>query len=159
MINHLTTQAEACPDQKFVLGGHSQGGVVTVQVIPQLPEDVLSRVIAVTMVGSPDCPAEVEDRCRSYCNDGDFVSSAPKHADLPRTMRLFRSITSLINLPDLLRRLRWRIPRTRWWIARARRWLRRLSRTWRRISRSRRWTWGWVTRDGRYVPGKASTLL
>ena len=146
MINHLTAQAQECPDQKFVLGGHSQGGVVTVQVIPQLPEDVLSRVIAVTMVGSPDCPAEVEDRCRSYCNDGDFVSSAPKHADLPHTMYLFRNIPSLINSPDLLRGLRF--PRTWWWIA----------RTWRRLSRARRWTGGWTTRAGRYVWGISPTL-
>lgn len=65
--------AEQCPDQKFVLGGHSQGGVVTVRMIPDLPEAILSRIIAVTMVGSPECPAEVEDRCRSYCNAGDSV--------------------------------------------------------------------------------------
>lgn len=77
LINHITTKAQECPDQKFALGGHSQGGVVTVQAIPQLPEDVLSRIIAVTMVGSPECPAEVDDRCQSYCNAGDQVSCLP----------------------------------------------------------------------------------
>lgn len=48
---------------------------MTVRAIPDLPEDILSRIIAVTMVGSPECPAEVEDRCQSYCNAGDAVSN------------------------------------------------------------------------------------
>ncbi|KAK2804590.1 condensin complex subunit Cut3 [Onygenales sp. PD_10] len=73
LLDHITAMSQQCPDQKYVLGGHSQGGVVTVNTIPEIPAEILSRVIAVTMVGSPDCPSEVDDRCRSYCNKGDFI--------------------------------------------------------------------------------------
>jgi hypothetical protein len=53
--------------------------MVTVAVIPKLPQDVLSRIVAVTMFGSPGCPTAVRGRCNSYCNKGDFVcSSNPK---------------------------------------------------------------------------------
>src|ERR1700759_2834395 len=77
MSNHLKNAAKACPQQKYVLGGHSQGGYVTVQTIGRLPKDVSNRIIAVTMFGSPRCPESMRrgDRCRSYCNKGDFVSS------------------------------------------------------------------------------------
>jgi hypothetical protein len=81
IVNQITTQAKACPQQKFVLGGHSQGGVVTLRAIPKIPADVFARVIAVTMVGSPNCPPELKEKCRSYCNTGDGVS----------TLRLFGS--------------------------------------------------------------------
>jgi pimeloyl-ACP methyl ester carboxylesterase len=73
MLNHLSERAKACQTTKFVLGGHSQGGGVTVRTIPQIPKDILSKVIAVTMFGSPPCPAVVADRCKSYCNAGDTV--------------------------------------------------------------------------------------
>jgi pimeloyl-ACP methyl ester carboxylesterase len=73
MIREITDKAKACPNTKFALGGHSQGGMVTVSAIPKIPADILSRVVAVTMFGSPGCPAAVKDRCNSYCNKGDFV--------------------------------------------------------------------------------------
>ena len=73
MIREITDKAKACPSMKFALGGHSQGGMVTVSAIPKIPADLLSRVVAVTMFGSPPCPAAVRDRCNSYCNKGDFV--------------------------------------------------------------------------------------
>jgi len=75
MSNHLRNAAKACPQQKYVLGGHSQGGYVTVQTIGRLPKEVSDRIIAVTMFGSPRCPESMRrgDRCRSYCNKGDFV--------------------------------------------------------------------------------------
>jgi predicted esterase len=73
MLAQLSQQSKACPNQKFALGGHSQGGMVTVQVIPQIPKDILAKVVAVAMFGSPPCPAAVAGRCNSYCNKGDFV--------------------------------------------------------------------------------------
>jgi hypothetical protein len=73
MLAELSKQSTACPKQKFVIGGHSQGGMVTTSVIPQIPKDILAKIIAVTMFGSPPCPAAVQDRCHSYCNKGDFV--------------------------------------------------------------------------------------
>jgi surfactin synthase thioesterase subunit len=74
MLAELSKQSTACPNQKFALGGHSQGGMVTVQVIPKIPKDILAKVVAVAMFGSPKCPDIVADRCNSYCNQGDFVS-------------------------------------------------------------------------------------
>jgi hypothetical protein len=73
MLNHLNQRAKSCERTKFVLGGHSQGGGVTTGAIPKISKDVLSKVIAVTMFGSPPCPAAVADRCKSYCNAGDTV--------------------------------------------------------------------------------------
>ena len=55
------------PQKKFALGGHSQGGFVTIQTIDALPASVLSRVVAVTMFGAPACPAKVSGKCISYC--------------------------------------------------------------------------------------------
>jgi len=80
MVAELKNKAIACPKQKYILGGHSQGGGVTVGAIrrlptePGLPKDAISRIIAVTMFGSPKCPDLVKDRCLSYCHKGDFVS-------------------------------------------------------------------------------------
>jgi alpha-beta hydrolase superfamily lysophospholipase len=74
MIKHLTDRARACPNQKFALGGHSQGGFVTTGAVPKLPADVLKRIVAVTMFGAPPCPAQVRDRCISYCQDGKIGS-------------------------------------------------------------------------------------
>jgi hypothetical protein len=76
MLDQLTKQSKACPKLKFALGGHSQGGMVTVSVIPKIPKDILEKVVAVAMFGSPLCPKEVEGRCNSYCNKGDFVRQA-----------------------------------------------------------------------------------
>ncbi|KAF1809511.1 alpha/beta-hydrolase [Eremomyces bilateralis CBS 781.70] len=76
LVSQLTTQAERCPEQKFALGGHSQGGVVLVRAIPQIPAAVQQRVIAITMVGSPNCPTSVKGKCKSYCNEGDSICSA-----------------------------------------------------------------------------------
>jgi surfactin synthase thioesterase subunit len=74
MLNHLSTMAKACPKQRYVLGGHSQGAVVTTTVAPKIPKDLLPRVLAMTMFGAPPCPSVVRDRCKSYCNKGDDVS-------------------------------------------------------------------------------------
>lgn len=46
---------------------------MTVSTIPKIPKDILAKVVAVTMFGSPPCPEMVKDRCNSYCNKGDFV--------------------------------------------------------------------------------------
>ena len=46
---------------------------MTVSTIPKIPKEVQNRIIAVTMVGSPNCPDSVKQKCRSYCNKGDGV--------------------------------------------------------------------------------------
>lgn len=65
---------KACPEQKFVLSGHSQGSVVIKSSIPKIMQAAKANLLAVTMFGAPPCPAEVKDRCKSYCNAGDDVS-------------------------------------------------------------------------------------
>jgi Cutinase len=80
MTAHLKDVAAKCPNTKFVMGGHSQGGVVTVQVINALPVEILKRTVAITSFGSPDCPASlakagIADRCISFCHSSDSVSS------------------------------------------------------------------------------------
>jgi hypothetical protein len=79
MVNEIKTKSKACQSQKYVLGGHSQGGMVTVGAIAklakELPKEAMDRIIAVTMFGSPKCPQAVANRCKSYCHKGDFVSS------------------------------------------------------------------------------------
>jgi pimeloyl-ACP methyl ester carboxylesterase len=86
----MTKQAAACPQQKFVMGGHSQGGFVTTQTIARLPKPVSDKVIAVTMFGSPECPrgGNWAERCRSYCNFGDWVGT-PILIILCRNLTLF----------------------------------------------------------------------
>jgi alpha-beta hydrolase superfamily lysophospholipase len=78
MIKQLTEKSRACPQTKFALGGHSQGGFVTADAIPQIPADVLKKVAAVTIFGGPACPAAVQGRCISYCAGGDPVSFSGK---------------------------------------------------------------------------------
>jgi predicted esterase len=66
--------SKACPKQKYVLGGHSQGSVVITSTIPKIPKELDSRIIAITMFGAPPCPATVKEKCKSYCNAGDDVN-------------------------------------------------------------------------------------
>ena len=75
MINRIRTQSQKCPQQKFALGGHSQGGAVVTAGIPSIPKALLSKVVAVTMFGSPPCSdvPQVAGRCKSFCNKGDTV--------------------------------------------------------------------------------------
>jgi hypothetical protein len=76
MVKQLTEKARECPQQKFAIGGHSQGGFVTTSAIAKLPQDILVRVIAVTMFGAPACPSQVRGRCISYCQSGDTVCAS-----------------------------------------------------------------------------------
>ncbi|KAF2395920.1 alpha/beta-hydrolase [Trichodelitschia bisporula] len=76
MLKHIEERAKACPQQKYALGGHSQGGFVTTGAIPKMPANILSRIVAVTMFGSPACPTQVRNRCISYCQSGDSVCAS-----------------------------------------------------------------------------------
>ncbi|KAF2434171.1 alpha/beta-hydrolase [Tothia fuscella] len=80
ILTQLSTMAKACPNQKYVLGGHSQGAVVTTSVASKIPKDLLPRVIAVTMFGAPPCPEVVKGMCRSYCNKGDDICDGSANA-------------------------------------------------------------------------------
>lgn len=80
MVAEFKKKSAACPKQKYILGGHSQGGMVTVGAFKiledatKVPKESFDRILAVTMFGSPPCPASVKTKCMSYCHKGDFVS-------------------------------------------------------------------------------------
>jgi cutinase len=52
-LSHVTAQAAACPNQKFVLVGYSQGADVMHSAAVKLPADLHPRVVAVVMFGDP----------------------------------------------------------------------------------------------------------
>jgi pimeloyl-ACP methyl ester carboxylesterase len=52
-LSHVQAQAAACPNQKFVLVGYSQGADVMHNAAAKLPEALHPRVIAVVMFGDP----------------------------------------------------------------------------------------------------------
>jgi hypothetical protein len=73
MIKHLNEKVKACPQTVYALGGHSQGGFAVVNAAPKMSKEVLNRIVAVTMFGSPACPEALKNRCISYCATGDTV--------------------------------------------------------------------------------------
>jgi hypothetical protein len=75
MVRHINERAKACPDQKYVIGGHSQGSFAVQLAIPKFTPDVLNRIVAVTHFGGKPCLPSVEAKCMSYCNKGDPVST------------------------------------------------------------------------------------
>jgi alpha-beta hydrolase superfamily lysophospholipase len=78
MVKRITTRADACPNMKFALGGHSQGGAVVTAGLPSVPAKYWPRIVAVTMFGSPPCSdvtKQVGGRCKSFCNKGDSVNT------------------------------------------------------------------------------------
>ncbi|APE38362.1 cutinase [Nocardia mangyaensis] len=90
MTGHLLAQAAACPGQRFVLVGYSQGALVThgvlgspaTTVVPGmwvLPPELSSRVVAVLLFGDPlrlvggTVAPWYADRTANYCAAGDPV--------------------------------------------------------------------------------------
>ncbi|MFD3593101.1 cutinase family protein [Nocardia sp. NPDC058640] len=87
MTTHLLHQAAACPDQRFVLVGYSQGAVVTHAVLGSaavpgawtLPPELSDRVVAVLLFGDPmrlvggTVTPLYADRTANYCAAGDPV--------------------------------------------------------------------------------------
>ncbi|MFE1593326.1 cutinase family protein [Nocardia sp. NPDC058705] len=87
MTTHLINQAAACPDQRFVLVGYSQGAVVTHGILGSaaipggwsLPPELSSRIVAVLLFGDPmrliggTVTPLYADRTANYCAAGDPV--------------------------------------------------------------------------------------
>ncbi|MFC6010664.1 cutinase family protein [Nocardia lasii] len=90
MTTHVLAQAAACPDQRFVLVGYSQGAAVThgvlgthaMMLLPGmwvLPPEVSWRVVAVLLFGDPlrlvggTVQPWYADRTANYCAAGDPV--------------------------------------------------------------------------------------
>ncbi|KAF2400701.1 alpha/beta-hydrolase [Trichodelitschia bisporula] len=75
LVRRLEERSKACPNQVYALGGHSQGGAVVTAAVPLIPKELIPRIVAVTMFGSPPCKdiPSVGDRCKSFCNKGDNI--------------------------------------------------------------------------------------
>ncbi|MFG2352471.1 cutinase family protein [Streptomyces sp. NPDC048521] len=93
LVNHVRNQAAACPDQKFVLVGYSQGAnvvdnsigvssagaVVGSPIVATLPASVEPRVSAVLLFGNPiralgrSVTGTYQSRTIDFCAKGDPV--------------------------------------------------------------------------------------
>jgi cutinase len=95
-VEHVTEQAAACPNQKFVLVGYSQGASVIVGAVGTdttgtingspppavIPAALEPRIAAVTVFGNPitaigrTVPPQYVSRTRDFCQDGDPACEA-----------------------------------------------------------------------------------
>ncbi|RBO94191.1 cutinase family protein [Nocardia puris] len=93
LVDHVVDQAAACPDQKFVLVGYSQGANVVVNslgissegakvggpIVATLPASVEPRIAAVLLFGNPirelgkRVTGTYAERTFDVCNDNDPV--------------------------------------------------------------------------------------
>jgi cutinase len=82
VIDRLSTQPFACPDQKYALVGYSQGAVVMHLASANLSMNLFPRVVALVMFGDPgykqqtrvrSFPVYLGARLLENCADGDPV--------------------------------------------------------------------------------------
>jgi Cutinase len=90
-VNHINAQAQACPNQAFVLVGYSQGGEVIHRAAAVLDPSLYSRIYALTLFGDsgnrPNAqspvgtgpitpfPATLANRTKESCAPNDPVCS------------------------------------------------------------------------------------
>jgi cutinase len=98
VVNHITAQAAACPNEKFVLAGYSQGAnviadsvgvntqgaVVGGPSVAQIPATVTPKVVALLQFGPPynqigkSIPSPYSKVTDQFCTNGDlFCSTSP----------------------------------------------------------------------------------
>ncbi|WP_372662587.1 cutinase family protein [Amycolatopsis kentuckyensis] len=93
LVNHVKAQAAACPQQRFVLVGYSQGAnvvdnslgissdgaVVGGPIVATIPAELAPRVAAVLLFGNPiraigrEVTGPYQSRTKDYCADGDPI--------------------------------------------------------------------------------------
>ncbi|MBW0104098.1 cutinase family protein [Pseudonocardia sp. KRD291] len=90
MTNRVTSEAQRCPDTKFVIGGYSQGAAVTDSAVgvrvaggggTPIPASLAPRVAAVVVYGNPaqgqggsiTRSPNFGSKAVEYCNSGDGV--------------------------------------------------------------------------------------
>ena len=93
LVNHVKAQAAACPQQRFVLVGYSQGAnvvdnsigvssdgaVVGGPIVATIPADLAPRIAAILLFGNPiraigrQVTGPYQSRTKDYCADGDPV--------------------------------------------------------------------------------------
>jgi cutinase len=81
VISRLTSQAQACPNQKFALVGYSQGAIVMRMASPKIPEAIHKKITALVMFGDPGLrggrgsfPTDFNLKLYENCGKGDPVS-------------------------------------------------------------------------------------
>jgi cutinase len=93
VLRYFTTQPKACPQQKYVIGGYSQGAVVMHRAAVKLSKDILQdRIIATATFGDggqqatidkpiyqspvgpiPVWPTELDGKTKFNCAKGDLT--------------------------------------------------------------------------------------
>ncbi|WP_280218718.1 cutinase family protein [Nocardia neocaledoniensis] len=93
LVEHVVARAAACPEQRFVLVGYSQGANVVANslgvssegakvggpIVATLPAELAPRVVAVLLFGNPirelgrEITGTYADRTYDVCNDNDPV--------------------------------------------------------------------------------------
>jgi hypothetical protein len=76
VVKRVNSQMRACPKSKFVLGGYSQGGMVTIQALSKLPKEARDKTVAVVLYGAGDgsgVNAAFKQKTIANCAPGDFA--------------------------------------------------------------------------------------
>ncbi|MEV4052478.1 cutinase family protein [Amycolatopsis sp. NPDC049688] len=96
LVNHVRSQAAACPAQRFVLAGYSQGAnvvdnsigissdgaIVGGPIVATIPADLAPRIAAIVLFGNPiraigrSVTGTYAGRTKDYCADGDPICQA-----------------------------------------------------------------------------------
>jgi len=74
--NRIESQSKECPDEKFVLAGYSQGGMVVSSTLSKIPEDLTHKIIAIVLYGAGDGKSlsqPLGTKALANCAPGDFA--------------------------------------------------------------------------------------
>jgi cutinase len=83
VIRRLKEQDTACPNEKFVLVGYSQGAGVMHSAAARIPAAIQQKIVAMVMFGDPflkrntKFPPLLQSRTLENCAVGDYVSRSP----------------------------------------------------------------------------------
>lgn len=87
VVNRITAQSRACPNQKFALVGYSQGASVMHSAGDRLSTALKRKVVALVMFGDPankrtgggvaQWPTDLRSKALNICATGDPVSVDP----------------------------------------------------------------------------------
>jgi pimeloyl-ACP methyl ester carboxylesterase len=84
----LAQENTECPDEKFVLVGYSQGGMVVQSALASIPAAIQSKVVAVILYGAgtgSNVAATFKPKTLANCAPADFVSPTIVRPRLRRT--------------------------------------------------------------------------
>ncbi|MFE5369265.1 cutinase family protein [Streptomyces mirabilis] len=96
----------ACKDQKILLAGYSQGGVVVREALKQLPADVLNKISGIALFGDPkrvgaklnSLPVDLSQRTISQCGKDDPICDE----SMPIATRVAAVVGCGLNAPPEL---------------------------------------------------------